>query len=294
MKALALAALVAAGVVAAFPPSAATRGATTTTWTDPSGDGGSGPDLTALTISDSSSGLLQFAFTVTNMAPYSGIYVFLDTDRNDATGSGGSEYALALECDGDGSRWYDVVHWTGATWVEVPESTSMGMSVSGSSWTLRIGARDLGSPAAFAFYAHAGLTDETGETIVASDWLPDDGSLLYELSGAPPPTTTGPVAAALPWIGGPTVSPAPTAGAKVTVAFPVTDRTTGAPLTHGTMTCDPRLNGRVLPHQESFGNGAATLRFTLPKTAKGKTLKVSLTIRVGSKSAHRVATYRVK
>ncbi|MES1246490.1 MAG: hypothetical protein ABUS54_02310 [Actinomycetota bacterium] len=50
------------------------------------------------------------------------------------------------------------------------------------------------------------------------------------------------------------------------MTFPVTDKATGAPLTSG----------------------------TLPKTAKGKTLKVNLTIRVGSKSVHRVATFTIR
>jgi hypothetical protein len=98
-----------------------------------------------------------------------------------------------------------------------------------------------------------------------------------------------------PVIGTPVTSPlAVVAGKRLTVSFRVTRSDTGAPLTAGRMICDPSVAGKVLPHAESFKGGTARLAFVVPKTAKGKQLKVKVTIKTATQSATRVATYRVK
>jgi probable HAF family extracellular repeat protein len=77
------------------------------------------------------------------------------------------------------------------------------------------------------------------------------------------------------------------------VSFEVTRSDTGRKLTSGQMACDPTVAGRVIRHREQFADGLATLRFTVPKTAKGKLLKVRLTIRLGAESATRVTSFRI-
>ena len=74
------------------------------------------------------------------------------------------------------------------------------------------------------------------------------------------------------------------AGKTVTVSFRVTRSDTGRLLTTGKMVCDPSVAGKVVRHAESFKGGIATLRFTVPKTAKGKLLKVHLTIKLNSQT----------
>ena len=123
--------------------------------------------------------------------------------------------------------------------------------------------------------------------MTAVDRAPDSGSWIYELTAAPPAVVTA-------VIGKPVTTPLkPKAGKALTVAFPVTRSDTGAVLTTGTMICDPSVKGKVLTHRESFANGTARLAFTVPKTAKGKVLKVQVTIKLGGQSAHRVVTYTV-
>jgi len=73
----------------------------------------------------------------------------------------------------------------------------------------------------------------------------------------------------------------------------VTRSDTGRRLTSGQMACDATHAGRVIRHREQFANGLATLRFTVPKTAKGEFLKVRLTIRLGAQSATRVTSFRI-
>ena len=96
-----------------------------------------------------------------------------------------------------------------------------------------------------------------------------------------------------PVIGKPSATPSrPVAGKRFTVSFAVTRGDTGAPLTRGTMICDPSVAGRVIGHVESFTGGTARLAFVVPADAAGKLLKVKLTIRSGL-SATRVATFHV-
>lgn len=294
MKFLTSAAVVAATALAVFPSAAGSSAANSGTFADPAGDAGGAPDVTSLTISDSAAGVIQFAFSVTGMTTDAAVFVFMDTDRNAATGNDGDDYEVDVSIDSKGT-WYDVSRYDGAKWVSVPETPTMGMSVSGSTYTVRVGRADLGGTTGFEFWALSALWK--ANDIAAADRVPDTGTLVYELSkatAAPPVTTTPPPSAVVPWIGKPTLSQAPHAGSRVTVTFPVTNKTTGQPLTSGTMTCDPQVDGQVLRHVESFGNGAAKLTFTIPKTSKGKTLKVNLTIRAGAKSAHTVATFKVK
>jgi hypothetical protein len=50
----------------------------------------------------------------------------------------------------------------------------------------------------------------------------------------------------------------------------------------------------VLPHTEQFKRGVAALSFVLPKSARGKQLKVNVKIAVGNQSVLKVFTYKVR
>jgi hypothetical protein len=66
------------------------------------------------------------------------------------------------------------------------------------------------------------------------------------------------------------------------------------PLTTGKMSCEPSVNGKAITHAESFKNGTARLSLLVPKTAKGKQLKVKVTIKAGSQSVARISTFLVR
>jgi probable HAF family extracellular repeat protein len=82
-------------------------------------------------------------------------------------------------------------------------------------------------------------------------------------------------------------------GKAALVSFKVSRSDNGKRLTSRKMVCDPSVNGKVLRHAEQFRNGVASLRFTVPKTAQGKQLKVRLTIKLGSQSTTRISTFLV-
>jgi hypothetical protein len=116
---------------------------------------------------------------------------------------------------------------------------------------------------------------------------------------APPapatPAVTTPAVVESPVINPPLTVPAkPRAGKYFTVSFPVTSSLTGQTLTAGKMICDPSVKSKVIPHFEHFKNGKATLRFVIPAAAKGKVLKVHLTMVLGGQSTTRIESFLVK
>lgn len=268
---------------------AAARAEGPASFVDAAGDSQGAPDITAVTVRDDASGVITFAVTVAGLLPVSDVEIYIDTDKNLATGSpSGAEYLLVVWVDTDDWGW-DVAHWAGTDWMESPQTSSMGLSRSGDVSTWTVSKTDLGGATGFAFRVASFAADSSGN-VTASDLAPDAGRWSYDLTPAGPT-----VAVARPVIGKPRVAPAhPAAGKQFSVTFPVTRSDTGAPLASGTMVCDPSIAGRVIPHTERLENGNAKLVFVIPKTAKGKLLKVTVTIKAHGRSATRVATFRVR
>lgn len=274
------------------------------TFTDPTSDArGPAPDITTASVSDNpANGTITFALTAVGYASASPdsqplLKVYLNTDKNDATGAVdqlGAEYYVEASRDASGSYW-DFMRWDGSRYIEVSQSPSMAFTRSGDVLTWTFNKSDIGGSTGFRFFAWSSTWD-AGNSQTGEDVAPDDGSWMYDLTTATPPTTTPapPAAPGKPWIGGPATTPAKAvAGKRFTVSFPVTRTDNGKPLTTGTMICDPSVQGKVIPHAESFKNGTAQLSFTIPKSANGKLLKVKVTIKVGSLSTTKVATFHI-
>jgi hypothetical protein len=159
---------------------------------------------------------------------------------------------------------------------------------------------DVGNTSGFRFSVLSELK-KTGNIRLAfphTDDAPDSGMWTYDLSvapPAPPPVPTPAPVAVKPLVAAPTAVPStPVAGARFTVSFKVTRSDTGEPLTTGKMICDPSVAGTVLRHAESFKGGTAKLTFAIPKSARGKQLKVKVTIKNDGQSATRVASFRIR
>lgn len=104
-----------------------------------------------------------------------------------------------------------------------------------------------------------------------------------------------PVVVVKPVFGKPLAQPPlPLAGKRFTFTLPVKRSDTGAPLRVGRMVCDPTVSGKLIRHTESFTAGKARLSFLVPKTAKGRLLKVKIKIGSSGQSATKVVTYKVR
>jgi len=258
-------------------------------WTDPVGDAqGGAPDITAVDVSNDAAGTIKVVVTAP-VAEASLMYVFLDTNLN---GSFEDSTDAMMGAMGLGPDIAVSVVFKNSTVVSVRAT----LEVTPTTVAFSFPKTDAGIDTGFAFWVASQSASQFG-TNQLGDVMPDgSGTLTYTLTAppAPPPPPAAPVVVK-PVIGMPVVTPLkPVAGKRVSVTFPVTRSDTGLPMTSGTMVCDPFVAGRVLPHSESFKAGKARLSFAVPKTAKGKQLKVKLTIKAGTQSATKVVTFRVK
>lgn len=294
-----LTAALAAGGSAATHANAVTTGSRT--FTDGTGDvQGRAPDVTTVVVGDNpATGTITVTVTALgygSMAAdsYPLVKVYVNADKNPSTGSmnqGGTEYALACARDPEGSGWW-IARWDGGKYVDAPESATMSFTRSGDTMTWTVNKSDIGVSTGMSFYVWSS-TWNADDTQTGEDVAPDDGFWTYDLSPVAPPPP--PSAQALkPVIGAPVVAPAkPLAGKQFTITFPVTRSDNGAVLTQGTMICDPSVAGKVLPHSERFKAGKARLSFAVPRAAKGKPLKVKVTIKLGTQSSTRIAAFRI-
>jgi hypothetical protein len=299
---LSLAAGLANGGSAATSADAATTGSKT--FTDGTGDvQGTAPDVATVVFGDDpTSGTITVTVTAVGYGSlpaesFPMIKVYVDADKNPSTGSanqGGAEYTLACARDPEGSGWW-IQRWEGSKYVQAAQSATMSFTRSGDTMTWMVNKSDIGVSTGMSFYVWSSSWDasdnQTGE-----DVAPDDGFWVFDLSTPPPPPApyTPPAAVLKAVIGAPTGMPSkPVAGKQFTIAFPVTRSDNGAVLRQGTMICDPSVAGKVLRHTEQFKAGNARLSFAVPRGTKGKALKVKVTIKVGTQSTTRVASFRI-
>lgn len=266
-----------------------TAGPSLLTFDDPAGDAVGAPDITKVAVSgDQSTGVITASVTATGFAPATAdgswrfVDVWFDTDRNGSTGnSGGFEYDIfAYYYPSDGNVYWYFTRWDGSEWVEAPVSTTTGMRSSGDVLTWTLSTTDLGGATSMVLYASS-ITIDASDNVVGRDRAPDSHSWVYDIAG-PANSITKFVT---PVIGQPTITPAKVvAGKRVTLTYRVTrtDAAQPKPLAGGTMDCRPTVGGRMLAHAESFKNGVARLSFVIPKTSKGKILKVKVTIKAPS------------
>jgi len=305
LSALSIAVGLSVGSAVASPRAAADQ-----SYTDPSGDAGVGTDITSLTArNDASGGIsIQIASASPIVANHA-VAIFIDADRNQSTGKDGDEYWMF------GGPLVGVAFfaWNGSSWAQTnPAGFSVGAAAANVS-DFRFTQASIGGVKGFNFVAVSISIDPP--TINFWDAAPDRGYYSYDLATAqptPPPTTTTPAPApTVVWklqIAAPTTTPSKAvAGKSFTVKFPVkfTSGKVGDPIreeitvTKGTMVCDPTIGGKVVVHKESFKGGVARLSFVVPKTAKGKLLKVRVSITApdpssgSNKSATKIATFRV-
>jgi hypothetical protein len=252
--------LAAIGLVFAAP------GGATGKYTDPSGDSGSAPDLTGVTVSsDKTSGQIIFRIDGKNISSSENYPTFLDidSDANPLTGNvmdGGADYFFGVD-----NSSYGFLHWNGSDWVPTSYST---VRIFGTSTGIMISVNksELGNSADFNFSA------------TSADWpnkkfdsAPDDGMYNYSLDDGGPSIVsvvlqTAPAAgpkAGKPFVVTPTGLTLPPSGATIS--------TTPVPESY---TCTARLKGRNLA---GSGTGGCTFKIAKKKT-RGKTLKVSLTV----------------
>lgn len=214
----------------------------------------------------------------------------LNTDGNQATGSiVGADYVIGIDFK---TLEGFVLRWNGSEYVYADKVADPSRSIiGGGAVGFEFNLANLGSPkhVEFSVLVSKGPTDDL------IDVAPDGGLWAFDTTVAPAPTPKPAPAVVKPVFGAVSTVPAkPVAGKKLVFTLAVNRSDTGAPLTTGRMICDPSVSGIVVKHAESFTAGTAKLIFTVPKTAKGKLLKVTVKIVNGAQSATKVVSLRVR
>jgi hypothetical protein len=110
-----------------------------------------------------------------------------------------------------------------------------------------------------------------------------------------PAADPGPPIVVKPVIGRPVAQPAqPTAGKAFGVTFRVTWSSDGTPVAGGTLTSVTRIAGKTVPHGYSFRVGQISVTLRVPKTARGKQLKITVRVVAEKQAATKVVAYKVR
>lgn len=288
--------LLLAGSAVALPTSAlakrAAARANSQTFTDSTGEDPAAPDITSIVVSNDDAGLITFKINISNRPTLTAdmtVLMFLDTDKQATTGSpdfAGADYAIELDPGSVG-----LFKWNGSDFVAAPSQSSVTYSYDATGATIRASAADLGATKAFDFVAAAisGITtdaagnpDFTNEKV---DPAPDAGHGVFTYQVLTKLTLSVQVF---------TTSPKPAKAGKLFIAgLAATESDTNGPVQAGTVACSATVGGKHLSATvHRVANGIAACAWSIPRTAKGKTLRGTVTLTV--KGTTVVRTFAVK
>lgn len=265
------------------PTSAAQEGTNTNpqTFTDASNDGGTAPDIRTVVVSNDASGTYTFRINVASLTLPSNVlfFVALDTDENSATGQSGADYLFA--CD-ESNDTFGLFRWNGSSFVATG-SSSVQVQDDSTGLTATMNRSDLGGSSALRFFVLSiqGSSPSAGHV----DAAPDAGVWDYDQT-TPAAVTLKIAAFAAPK----TVK----AGKRLVVAMAVQRSDTNEFVSGegATVSCRASVRGKRLAVANSgFANvgstPAAGCVFRVPRTARGKTIKGTITVTLnGAKVSH--------
>jgi hypothetical protein len=284
--------LVVAAVAGVLAEVASSRVTASSTYSDPAGDGKSGPDVTSVAVSDDGS-KITFTATIGNRASLTdedAVQAFFDTDKNVATGGGSYEYEVAWV-----SGHELLMHWDGSAFSPISAAGFTGSYQDGKA-SFVVSSAEFGGSTSFAFIVTT--TGNTGGSL--SDRAPDSKTWIYP-SGSPAPAGSPP---ALP-PGAPPATPklatvkpklAPAvAGRPFTVTMVVTDAATKKGV-NGQLACQAKLGrGSLAVSKRSIASsGKALCTWRLPASAKGKKVTGSMTVAFAGARATRTFSATVR
>ena len=248
------------------------------------------PDITSVAVSNSTNGVITFRVTIANhttLPPRSRIAVLFDLDRRQATGFSGFEYAFSHEIDDAGQARLKFERWDEANLeFDLLPTNGLVSEFSNGVYTLHIPRGQLQNTLVFEFGMYAAALNLAAPTKSAVDDAPNTELWSYELVGLPAPRLSTQRLL---------VRPAqPIAGRSFTVQALVRRSDSGETVTSGSVSCTARVGTTRLRARGGFGGGRAQCVVSVPRSAKGKTLRGTLTVRAAGASLSRPFSYRIR
>ena len=257
----------------------AVRAVNSVTFEDSTGEDPLAPDITSIVVSNDDAGLITFQINIPNRPTFSSdmvILVFIDSDANPLTGDGGADYVIDFEQTSAGAI-AGLARWDGSRYTfDVPQTTLRSSYASG--LTIKISVSEIGSPTrvSFSVVAVSGVAfDDQGNIITANlhrDFAPDPGhgDFPYEVKIKPPTLVVKTFR---------TVPVKPRAGRTFTVTMVAARSDTGATVQSSSVKCKATLAFKTLPVRTVKAVGdKASCSWLIPKTATGKTLRLTISI----------------
>ena len=260
-------------------------GPTQTAFPDPTGDHDAAPDVTSVRVSDAKSGWITFAITTPNYATLpseSAIVLTVDADSNPETGDGGAELTITLV---GGEVLLE--RWNGRRWARDTPPTQVRARNSRNVVSLDLHVRELGNARRFGFSVLGVDLNTAVEGVVAVDFAPSDLSYWgYALANRP---------ALILVAREPVATPSrPKAGRSFTVSLPVTRSDTGRAIDSGSVGCRVLAAGIAVRATGRVIAGSAQCAFVVPRAAKGKVLRGTISLRTGGTLVARDFAFTVR
>lgn len=279
MRIRALLALAIVLVLAAAAPAAAKLARATDHISFPDATGDGDPDIGRVTVGSNAAGGLTFVVEVPNrqeLGENEFIFVLIDSDLNAATGEppNGNDYAIQFERGDDPVALF---RWDGSQFVDTQSQTIYGYIFNG----FRIGLNK----------SDLALTSNTLRFWVETqsgqqgDDAPDNSIADYQLSTQPLVLAISQFAASAR-----TVKVGKTFGAAMRVHRSDLDENTSA----GLVRCAAKVGKRAVRVTPDFPEDVAVCAGIAPKFAKGKTIKLTVTLELDGARVSRTASIRVK
>lgn len=252
-------------------------------FTDAAGDANGAPDLTQISVANDALNrvILHAKIAGGKAMELDGEILFvIDADNNGATGSDGWDYLAVVS----GGKQWALLSWDGVQWVDAPSST-VKVYFWNDNVLFTVDRSELGNTSRFGFFVVANKL--AGEEVAATDVAPEGDEVwsystvtkTFGIAASPVfAVTKGGAVVGKPYVVGylfgRTDSPEPAAGARTTCVATVAGK---------------RVAARVTQEVE-----AASCRVVVPKTAKGKLLKLTLTTTSGGKKVTKSYSTKVR
>ena len=256
---------------------------------DATEDSGAAPDVSTVAVSNDDSGMVTFKIGVANrtaLSPTEFVSVLIDADQKEQTGADGADYVLLATAYGT-----QLIRWNETTSKLEPAAAASLRSDWQNGPTISIDRQDLGGTTKFYF----GVLSSDTAADDQLDAAPERGVWEYEVRLQLRLIAQNPASA----FSGANAR----AGRPYSLGLKTVRTDTGETLHSGTITCSATLGKtRLASVRRSFvessvggsDDTAAVCTWKLPRNAKGKSLKTSVTVSFNGKSVSRSRTLKVR
>lgn len=273
--------------------SAARSATNSQSYLDSTGEDPAAPDITSIGVTNDDTGLITFQVNIANRPAFTPdmlLDIYVDTDKNAATGASqifGADYVIEQQPGSIG-----LFQWNGSTFVFASSQSSLTFSYGVGGATIRVNALDLNRTKGFNFGVDAtsGIAVDASNnpdfTNAHNDLAPDAGHGTFAYQVIAKLTLT---------VGAFTTSPTPAkAGRSFSAGLAVTESDTNAGVDSGTITCAAKIAGKaVRVKTKRLVDGIAVCVWSIPKTARGKTIRGSIAIAVQGTQTSRAFAARI-